>query len=147
MSRIHIRALSSQTLRLHGSGQIKASCRVKQFVITVLFTQAGTSSKESPFLIRLFCFVHSFSKPFLALVAQTEPPGSRCRPKTLISICVSSVSTLPWLYYYSNLNFLAAYHNQVPKQAWDPGYTSTQTGCSVSWPVPQLMLESTGCLQ
>lgn len=90
-----------------------------QFVITVSFTQAGTSSKESSFLICLFYFVHSLSKPFLALVVQAEPPDLHW-PKTL-SICVSSVSTLPCLYHYSNFSFLAAYHNWVPKQAWDPG--------------------------
>lgn len=32
-------------------------------------------------------FVHS--KSFLALVVQTEPPGSHCRPKTLISTCAA----------------------------------------------------------
>lgn len=31
----------------------------------------------------------------------TRLPGSHCQPKTLISICVNSVSTLPWLCYYS----------------------------------------------
>lgn len=88
-----------------------------------LLSQAGTSSKESPFLICLFWVVHSLSKHFLALVVQTEPPDLHCQPKILISICVSSVSTLPWLYYcyYSNLHFPAAYHNPVPKQAWDQG--------------------------
>lgn len=107
----------------HSSGQIKTSCKVKHFVITGLFTQAGTRSKESPFLICLFCIVHSLSKPFLALVVQTEPPDLHCQTKIFTSICVSSVSTLPWLYYcyYSNLHFPAAYHNPVPKQAWDQG--------------------------
>lgn len=42
--------VSSPTLRL----QIKTSYKVKQFVITVLFTQAGTSSKESPLFDMLF---------------------------------------------------------------------------------------------
>lgn len=46
-----------------------------------LFSQAGTSSKESPFLICLFWVVHSLSKPFLALVVQTEPPDLHCQPK------------------------------------------------------------------
>lgn len=57
--------------------KFKPLAKSKQFVITVSFTQAGTNSKESPFLICLFYFVHFLSKPFLALVVQIHTVGPK----------------------------------------------------------------------
>lgn len=121
----------SLTLRLHGWGQIQTPRKVSLLSQSYLYRLAqGIILFDLPFLLCAFSF-------------QTLPsPGGSDwdlhRPKTLISICVSSVSTLPWLYHYSNFSFLAAYHNWVPKQAWDPGHTSTQSaalsqGLCPSW--------------
>lgn len=62
MPRIHPGDVSLQVLGLHDQEQTKDSCKAKLFVITVLFTQTGKSSKESPVWIALFtllCLLHA----------------------------------------------------------------------------------------
>lgn len=105
MPRIHPGDVSLQVLGLHDQEQTKDSCKAKLFVITVLFTQTGKSSKESRLNSSFYLIVSTSRMPFpntsLPWWFVTRLPGSHCQPKTLISICVNSVSTLPWLCYYS----------------------------------------------